>query len=387
MIWRLFFFSSSKTRPLSQTLTPIAASSPFSTSLLNKKLPKRFRRKRKKKESARTKKVQTKPNQIPSLERILDRDNALRFLIRSKNYIAAEPERVLRLDTAGSLHRELGFPRGRKISRFLEHHPLVYQTYRHSDGKLWIGFTDAMEDLLEEESRLADALELDRVNRVRKLLMMSAGHRIALSKLHHCRSLFGIPVDFRDRVLKYPEFFRVAVDDDRRHVLELATWDASLAVSALEREFMTDEAKVRKAFRFGVKHEEHLGLDEGATTLPLVSPYSDGSKLEVWSLEAEKYRVGVLHELLSLTLEKRASIHHVVEFRDELSLTKNTYQMLRKQSRTFYLAGTEMNWAVFLKDAYDENGDLIEKDPQLVFNEKVYELAWTKDTEGSAATG
>lgn len=121
------------------------------------------------------------------------------------------------------------------------------------------------------------------------------------------------------------------------------------------------------------------------TTLPLVSPYSDGSELKPWSLEAEKYRVGVIHEFLSLTLEKRAWIHHIVEFKEEFNLTKHTYQMLLKQPRAFYLAGTAMNWAVFLKDAYEDDGSLIEKDPQVVFNEKLHRYACMTESEGGEA--
>ncbi|GFZ10063.1 ubiquitin carboxyl-terminal hydrolase family protein [Actinidia rufa] len=148
-------------------------------------------------------------------------------------------------------------------------------------------------------------------------------------------------------------------------VLELVNWDPLLAVSALGREFMLDEDKVKKAFKFPVKHGKSLDLEvEDArrlnllNTLPLVSPYSDGCKFDLWTLEAEKYQVGVLHEFLSLTLEKRALIHHIVEFKEEFSLTKHTYQMLLKQHRTFYLAGTEMNWVVFLMDAYGDDGVL-----------------------------
>ena len=73
-----------------------------------------------------------------------------------------------------------------------------------------------------------------------------------------------------------------------------------------------------------------------------------------------------------MTLEKRASIHHIEEFKEEFSYT---YHMLLKQPITFYLAGTKMNWVLFLKDAYEENGVLINKDPQLVFNEKLYRFA------------
>lgn len=259
---------------------------------------------------------------------------------------------------------------------------------------MWLGFTDLMEELLEEERTIMDSMEMDRVNTVRKLLMMSVNNRIPLSKIHHCRLLFGIPDDFRDRVAKYPNYFRIVVDGNGRTVLELVNWDVMLAVSALEREFMIDEEKVKRAFKFSVKHGKDLDLDEEDTrklnllnTLPLVSPYSDGSKFDLWTLEAEKYRIGVLHEFLSLTLEKRASIHHIVEFKEEFSLTKHTYQMLLKQPRTFYLAGTEMNWVVFLKDAYDENGVLINKDPQVVFNEKLYKYAEMQEKESISLIG
>lgn len=253
---------------------------------------------------------------------------------------------------------------------------------------MWLGFTDLAEELLQEERSIMDSMEMDRVNKVRKLLMMSKEKRILLSKIYHNRLLFGIPEDFRDRVAKYPEYFQTVVEPDGKRVLELVNWDPALAVSELEREFIVDEDKVKKAFKFPVKHGKDLGLDEDETrtlnllnTLPLVSPYSDGWKLDMWSLEAEKYRVGIVHEFLSLTLEKRASIHHLVEFKEEFSLTRRTYEMLKKQPRTFYLAGTEMNWAVFLKDAYDENGVLTNKDPLVAFNEKLRKYALLKERE------
>lgn len=245
-----------------------------------------------------------------------------------------------------------------------------------------------MDGLLREERDLADELERQRVDVVRKLLMMSVNKRIPLSKIYHNRLLFGIAEDFRDRIANYPNYFRVVVENDGKRILELVDWDDSLAVSALEKEFLGDEEKVKKAFRFPVKHGRKLELeleDERKlnllNTLPLVSPYSDGSKLDLWTLEAEKYRVGVVHELLSLTLEKRAYIHNIVDFKEEYSLTKHTYQMLEKQPRTFYLGGTHMNWCVFLKDGYGEDGEVIHKDPQLVFNAKLYKYADMQESE------
>lgn len=393
MFWR--FLSSPKPKTLLPThnhpLTSIFAS-PFSNSFLKTKIPKKWRKKRKKKDSTRTKLVQTEDNRIPHFEAILHRDATFRFLTRTTDYLRRQPDGVLSLDEAGKLHRELGYPRGRKALKFLLLHPLLFQTYRHPDcNKIWFGFTDLMESLLAEEASIVESMEADRVTKVRKLLMMSKHRRIALNKIYHTRLLFGIPHDFRDRVANYPNYFRTVVEGDGRRVLELVDWDPSLAVTVLEKEFVSDQDKALKTFSFPVKHGEALDLELGdvkrlnlLNTLPLVSPYSqDGHNLDLWTLEATKFRVGVLHEFLNLTLEKRASIHHIVEFKEELSLTKHTYQMLLNQPQTFYLAGTEMNWAVFLRDAYGADGVLINKDPQVVFTERLYEYAQMQQMESA----
>ncbi|KAH7520911.1 hypothetical protein FEM48_Zijuj08G0195900 [Ziziphus jujuba var. spinosa] len=182
-----------------------------------------------------------------------------------------------------------------------------------------------------------DSMELDRVNTVLNLLMMSSQKWILLSEIHHCRLFFGIPNDFRVPFAKYPNWFRIVVDGDGRRVL---------AISSLEREFMVDEEMAKRALKFSMKHGKNLDLDEDKprklnllNMLLLVSPYLEGSKLNFWTLEIEKYRVGVLHEFLSLILEKKASMHHMVEFKEEFSLTKHTYQTLLKQPRHFIRQG------------------------------------------------
>ncbi|KAE8791425.1 protein ROOT PRIMORDIUM DEFECTIVE 1 [Hordeum vulgare] len=315
---------------------------------------------------------------VPALDAVLDRDAAFRFLSRARSFMASlPPPHRIPLAEAGKLYRELGFPRGRSVSRAAARHPLLFT--RTTVGSVpHLAFTPLMCSLLEEERRVHEELLPARVLAVRKLLMLTAHRRLPLAKLHHCRAVLGLPDDFRDRVRDYPDDFRVAVDPDGLHVLELAHWDPALAVSALEHDFMVDERRVRRTFRFSVPHRRSMPLDgeeaerlDAATTFPLVSPYTNGALLRPWTPEAEKYRVGVVHEFLSLTLEKRALIHHVFEFKEELGLTRHMYQSLRKQTRAFYLAGTEMNWAVFLRDAYDDDGVLRDKDPLVLFNEKL----------------
>ncbi|KAF3445845.1 hypothetical protein FNV43_RR11022 [Rhamnella rubrinervis] len=377
MAWTFVF---SRPTQLRSFLTLHLATFSFSTSSTKSALHKSRKRKEK---SPRTELVQSESTRIPPLERLVERDSFFKFLTKSKEFLSKQPEHALCLDAAAKLHNELGFLRGRNVAHSIRRHPLIFETYRNRDGKMWFRFTDFMKELLEEERAIMNSMVMDRVNKVRKLLMMSAKKRIPLGKIHHCRFIFGIPDDFKDRIAKYPDYFRIVDDEDGMRVLELVNWDSSLAVSALQREFMVDEEKkVKRASRFLLKGGMDLNLDEDdkrklnlLNTLPLVSPYSDGSKLDPCSLEAEKYRAGMLHEFLSLTLEKNAYVHHIVEFKEEFSLSKHTYQTLLKQPKIFYVAGTVKNWVVFLKGGYYENGILIKKDPQVVFNEKLYRHA------------
>ncbi|KAI0495496.1 hypothetical protein KFK09_021797 [Dendrobium nobile] len=358
---------------------------------------KRRKKLRKKLSSPRVKPIASStPRPLPSLDAIIHRDSLFRFISRTRCFLSHQPLHLISLSAAGKLHRELGFSRGRKPSRFAARHPLLLRIFPHPSpyGPPHLSFTPLMESLLSEEQSIFNASEADRVTLIRKLLMISSGRRIPLAKLHHCRHVLGLPDDFRDRVRKYTDFFRVAVDPDGRHVLELIEWDPALAVSALERDCVADEHRVRRTFKFAIPHGKHLGLDEdderrmnSLTTLPLISPYTDGSELKPWSVEAEKYRVGVIHEFLSLTVEKRAYIHHIVEFKEEFGLTRHTYHMLLKQPRAFYLAGTEMNWAVFLRDAYNKDGTLIEKGPLVLFEEKLRRYALMKEGEEEAELG
>ncbi|CAL1399329.1 unnamed protein product [Linum trigynum] len=92
---------------------------------------------------------------------------------------------------------------------------------------------------------------------------MSKDKRIPLSKIHHCRLLFGIPDDFRDRVVKYPDRFKVVVGIDGNRVLELVNWDKRLAVEQEVAGF-GEERWGRSKVRVGrSKREEEKGLGHG----------------------------------------------------------------------------------------------------------------------------
>ncbi|KAL8206305.1 hypothetical protein R6Q57_009856 [Mikania cordata] len=87
--------------------------------------------------SARTKHAQHESERIQQFENISHRDD---HFIKTKDFLCKQPQQILRLDDAGKLYRELGFPRGRKVLKFIQRHPLVFPTYRHSNDKFWLGF-------------------------------------------------------------------------------------------------------------------------------------------------------------------------------------------------------------------------------------------------------
>lgn len=127
---------------------------------------------------------------------------------------------------------------------------------------MWLGFFDLMEGLFEEEWRIFEFMEMERVKVVKKLLMMFKEKWMFLSKIYYCRLFFGVFDDFRDWVLKFFDDFRVVNNDDGSCFFELVKWDLVLVVSVLEREFMVDEDKVKRVFKFFVKYGKFLDLEE-----------------------------------------------------------------------------------------------------------------------------
>lgn len=85
------------------------------------------------------KKVQAETQRILAFENIVERDDYFRFLTKSKEWLAKEPEQVLHLDEAGKMYRELGFARGRKVTRYVERHPALFELYRHTTAKCGLG--------------------------------------------------------------------------------------------------------------------------------------------------------------------------------------------------------------------------------------------------------
>ncbi|MBA0548762.1 hypothetical protein Golob_019840, partial [Gossypium lobatum] len=102
-------------------------------------------------------------------------------------------------------------------------------------------------------------------------------------------------------------------------------------------------------------------------------PYSDFSGLRSGTPEKEKHACGVVHEILSLTVEKRTLVDHLTHFREEFRFSQQLRGMIIRHPDMFYVSLKGDRDSVFLREAYRDS-QLIDKDPLLLIKEKFRSL-------------
>ncbi|KAL0397989.1 UNVERIFIED_CONTAM: protein WHAT'S THIS FACTOR 1, chloroplastic [Sesamum calycinum] len=288
------------------------------------------------------------------LDNVIQRDKKLKLVLKIRKILMSQPDRIMPL-------RDLG--------RF----------------KL----TPEAERLYLEEMKIRNEMEDLLVVKLRKLLMMSIDKRILLEKIAHLKSDLGLPLEFRDTIChRYPQYFKV-VATGLGPALELTHWDPELAVSAAElaeeenreRELEERDLIIDRTPRFNrVKLPKGLNLSKGEMRricqfrdMPYISPYSDFSELRSGTPEKEKHACAVVHEILSLTLEKRTLVDHLTHFREEFRFSQQLRGMLIRHPDMFYVSLKGDRDSVFLREAYRDS-QLIEKDRMLLIKEKLRAL-------------
>jgi hypothetical protein len=104
--------------------------------------------------------------------------------------------------------------------------------------------------------------------------------------------------------------------------------------------------------------------------LPYVSPYADTFGLNPASPEAEKRLIGVLHEVLSLSVERRMAVPIIGKFCEEFKLSNAFSNAFTRHPGIFYVSLKGGIKTVVLREAYDENGVLVDRDPMIELKER-----------------
>lgn len=274
------------------------------------------------------------------------------------------------------------------IGAFLRKYPHVFDVFTHPVKRnVCCRITEKMKWLLNEEEDVVRDLELENVKRVKKILLMSVHGRIHVHALRLVRKELGLPEDFRDTVLgKYSEDFRL-VDLE---VVELVDRDdESLRVAKIEewrereyREKWLSEYETKYAFpidfptgfKIGAGFKEKL---KNWQRMNYVKPYDVDEVVRVRTCGGierfEKRAVAILHELLSLTVEKMIEVERIVHFRKDLGIEVNLRELILKHPGIFYISTKGSNQLVFLREAYS-SGCLIETNPIHDVRRKMLEL-------------
>ncbi|KAJ6301166.1 hypothetical protein OIU77_015471 [Salix suchowensis] len=324
--------------------------------------------------------LQKKPSLILQLKSILQSQKHQSLLLRD-------------------LEKEVGFVQKWNFMSVIEKYPSIFRVGGGSNARTppFVTFTAKAEKIAREEAEARELMEPILVKNLRKLLMMSVDCRVPLEKIEFIQNELGLPQDFKSSLIpKYPDYFSVKDVNGKAYLL-LENWDSALAVTSREERLRVEgvpainpskrNARISKdgnffgpfafkmcfaaGFRPNMSFLEEL---EKWQRMEFPSPYLNARRFEIADPKARKRVAAVLHELLTLTLEKRMTSAQLDAFHSEYMLPSRLLLCLIKHHGIFYITNKGARSTVFLKDCYD-GSNLIEKCPLLSFHDKFVALS------------
>ncbi|GLJ31496.1 hypothetical protein SUGI_0632050 [Cryptomeria japonica] len=323
------------------------------------------------------------------LDNVIQRQKKLKLVSKIRDILVKQPNRMMSLRELGKYRRDLGLTRKRRVIALLKKYPAVFEIVEEGVYSLYFRLTPSADKIYMEEVGIRQEMEERLVAKLRKIVMMSIDKRVSLEKISHLKQDLGLPDDFKTTTCtKYPQYFKV-VTSPKGPALELSSWDPALAVSAAElaeadsreREIAERNLIVDRKPKFNrVLLPKGLNLKRGDRErlrafkeLPFFSPYADIKDLDPATMEAEKHACAVVHELLSLTIEKRTLVDHLTHFRDDYKFSQRIRAMLIRHPDMFYVSLKGTRDSVFLREAYRDS-ELIDKDPLVIARERLQAL-------------
>uniref|UniRef100_A0A7N0RJS8 PORR domain-containing protein n=1 Tax=Kalanchoe fedtschenkoi TaxID=63787 RepID=A0A7N0RJS8_KALFE len=302
------------------------------------------------------------------------------------------------------LEKEVGFVGKWNSIATIEKYPTIFHV---SSGNSRIPpavtLTAKAEKVASKETEARKEMEPILVNNMKKLLMLSVDCRIRMDKIECIEAALGLPPDYKKSLIpRYPEFFAVK-NINGKDYLQLENWDSSLAVTAREDKLaangvsdikqrsvtakMAKDGNISGPFAFKLNYP--VGFRPNVSYLEEVirwqkmdfpSPYLNARRFDVADPKARKRVVAVLHEVLSLTMEKRMTSAQLEVFHSELMLPSRLLLCLIKHHGIFYITNKGSKSTVFLKEAY-EGSRLIDKCPLLKFYDEFMALTGRTDAD------
>ncbi|KAF8103463.1 hypothetical protein N665_0188s0399 [Sinapis alba] len=335
-------------------------------------------------------------HRVHELDKAIDLKKKPTLILQLKSMIQAQKHgRILLRD----LEKHVGFVQKWNLMAAIEKYPSIFHVGGGIREPPYVTLTEKAQKIAAEEGEAIESMEPILVNNLRKLLMMSVDCRVPLEKVEFIQSAMGLPHDFKSNLIpKYPDFFSLKVVNGKVHLV-LENWDSSLAITAREDRLsrvlepresikkvrITKDGNFlgRNAFKVSFPpgfrpNASYLEEFEKWQKMEFPSPYLNARRFDVADPKARKRVVAVLHELLSLTMEKRVTCAQLDAFHSEYLLPSRLILCLIKHQGIFYITNKGARGTVFLKEGY-AGSSLIENCPLLLFQERFVALCGRRE--------
>ncbi|KAL3527367.1 hypothetical protein ACH5RR_012023 [Cinchona calisaya] len=337
----------------------------------------------------------------PTFEKLMDKYKNLLKVISIQDLILATATPPLKTDPPSvsldflnrlsqKLHLNLGG------TAFLRKYPHIFRIFNHptKSQPFCTLHPDALEVFDQESEALNGSIPLV-VDRLVRLLSISPTKTLPLRAIFKVWKELGLPNDFENSVIaKNPNLFAlVNGNEPNTHVLKLVSdVDKNSLIASVENwrlmECCGEECNVnRTEIRYSFKHSYPPGMRLSKSfkakvkewqSLPYIGPYEEMpveerrmSKFGVRRME--KRAVGIVHEFLSLTVEKMVEVEKISQFRKWFGIDLNIRDLFLDHPGTFYLSTKGKKHTVFLREAY-ERGCLIQPNPVYKARRKLLHL-------------
>ncbi|KAF3457409.1 hypothetical protein FNV43_RR02066 [Rhamnella rubrinervis] len=319
-----------------------------------------------------------------ALDAVVTDERDLRAACTLATIISSTPQCCLPIYRLNRHRGQLGLPGDLRVSTLIRRYPSVFLESHVLDTRgshvPCFSLTPEALKLRQEELHILKQTEIDLLDRLRKLLMLTHDLTLPLQTIDQLKWDLGLPYDYHHSLIPHHhQLFSFVQLPDGRVGLKLKAWDDCLAVSQLQKSYASQQKEEdlqngRLAFPigftrgFGLKRKCMEWLREWQT-IPYTSPYTDASHLDTRTDVSEKRIVGVFHELLHLTVQKKTERKNVSNLRKPLALPQKFTKVFERHPGIFYISKKCDTQTVILREAYDHQ-QLLQKHPLLEIRER-----------------